>query len=295
MRSISDFLIGQKIIPAGGLWRLLDTRPKAIFRRLHLVGAVSLPVVGLNFGVNDLEDSLPSILLPARHEPLLLIVESEARGESIASFLRGRGRDNVQFTVQSEESLGTMPAEVLATGDSVGHLWSPPPYLVEHFSLLPPAAAGPVLDLGCGSGRAMVWLAERGYQVTGIDHQPEALVFGKKLADLHGVTCRFVLGDLRKPDCVPEGKWSIVLNFRFLQRELLGKMATELLKPGGVGIIRTFRDAPGYNGHPAPVHRLGRAELLTYFPGGLCEILAHEETYDADGRPAAGVVVRRII
>jgi len=191
--------------------------------------------------------------------------------------------------------LRAMPVEVLAMGDSRDHLWSAPPYLVENISLLPPPAAGPVLDLGCGSGRAMVWLAERGYAVTGIDHQPEALALGRELAALRGVECNFLQGDLRDPACIPEGRWSIVMNFRFLQRGLLEKLAAQLLQPGGVGVIRTFRDTPGYQGHPALVHRLARGELLNYFPAGSCEILAHEENSDSDGRPAAGIVVRKLI
>ncbi len=221
------------------------------------------------------------------------MVESEARGDAVIQFFKGRGRDQAYTIVFSEDMLRSLPASILANGSEKNHLWSAPQYLVDNFSFLPPPAAGPVLDLGCGSGRSMVWLAERGYQVTGIDRQPEALSLGEELAARRGVCCRFLRGDLRHAQCIGEGPWSVILNFRFLQRELLQTLVTRLLQPGGVGIIRTFRDYPGYQGHPAPIHRLARGELLEYFPVGLCDVLAHEENFDADNRPAAGIVVRR--
>jgi SAM-dependent methyltransferase len=164
---------------------------------------------------------------------------------------------------------------------------------VAHEDLLPPAAAGPVLDLGCGSGRAAVWLAERGYRVTGIDWQPEALELGRELAASRGVHCTFTAGDLRDPETVMAGPWAVVLNFRYLERPLLAQVPS-LLIPGGVCLLRTFRDAPGYAGHPHRRHRLERGELLKCFPAGQFSILAHEEGFDPDGRPAAGVAARRI-
>jgi SAM-dependent methyltransferase len=149
-----------------------------------------------------------------------------------------------------------------------------------------------VLDLACGSGRAAVWLAEKGYRVTGIDWQAEALALGGRLAANRKVACRFLAADLRDPEALPPGPWALVLNFRYRQTDLLEKIPG-LLQPGGVALVRTFRSAPGYGGHPAPRYRLGPGELLNYFPAGKCEILAHEESHDPDGRPAAGIVARR--
>jgi hypothetical protein len=63
--------------------------------------------------------------------------------------------------------------------------------------------------------------------------------------------------------------------------------------PGGVAMVRTFREAPGYAGHPRPRHRLRPWELTRLFPRGQWEILAHDQGFDPDGRPAAGVVARR--
>lgn len=53
-------------------------------------------------------------------------------------------------------------------------IWSGRPNLrlVEHAAELPPGTA---LDVGCGEGADVVWLAERGWTVTGTDVSPVAL------------------------------------------------------------------------------------------------------------------------
>ena len=185
-----------------------------------------------------------------------------------------------------------LPPELVASGAERGHLWSPPAWLADHEGLLPPPAAGPVLDLACGSGRAAVWLAERGYRVTGLDWQSEALDMGRRLAASRGVTCDFRTADLRREEAVPAGPWSVLLNFRYLDRTLLASFP-RLVRPTGVAFLRTFREAPGYEGHPRPRHRLSPWELTGAFARGEWEILAHEQGFDLDGRPAAGIVARR--
>ncbi len=280
-----------KAFPAMGSWvsgrKVLDVRPAGAFRSGHLRGAYSFPLVrdGATHGI-------PSIQLPPRDQGLWLVGNPDQPLEIWQRELEARGRAAVQVLVWDPESLAGIPGDQVVTGSDQGCLWEPPSWLVAHVDLLPPAAAGPVLDLGCGSGRAAVWLAERGYRVTGIDWQPEALDLGGELAASRGVHCTFMAGDLRDPETVMPGPWAVVLNFRYLERPLLAKVPSWLI-PGGVCLVRTFRDAPGYNGHPQRRHRLKRAELLKSFPAGQFSILAHEEGFDPDGRPAAGVVARR--
>ncbi|MFX8358706.1 methyltransferase domain-containing protein, partial [Acinetobacter baumannii] len=44
-----------------------------------------------------------------------------------------------------------------------------------------PMGAGKALDLGCGSGRNAIALAANGYEVTALDHLPEAIAMGREL------------------------------------------------------------------------------------------------------------------
>lgn len=54
---------------------------------------------------------------------------------------------------------------------------------------------GRALDVGCGTGTNAIWLAERGYEVLGVDVAP--LAIDKARAKLHsGVRCRFETLDI---------------------------------------------------------------------------------------------------
>ena len=232
------------------------------------------------------------MVLPPRHVPLLVIGNADQELAPLAKELASRGRAGVSKLVLSQEILDQLPRALIEVGLNRRHLWQPPEWLQAHLGLLPPPAMGPVLDLGCGSGRAAVWLAEWGYQVTGVDWQPEALDMGRQLAATREVPIQFVEADLRNLENVPAGPWAIILNFRFLQREFFEHFSRWLM-PGGLVLMRTFRSAPGYEGHPQPRHRLKPAELAGSFPAGQFEVLVHEESFDPDGRPAAGIVARR--
>ncbi|MCV7258414.1 class I SAM-dependent methyltransferase [Mycobacterium shimoidei] len=65
--------------------------------------------------------------------------------------------------------------------------------LVEGSDPLPPGSA---LDLGCGTGDASIYLAQHGWQVTGVDFVPKALEKARAKADSAGVTVDFVQADV---------------------------------------------------------------------------------------------------
>ncbi|MEN8006189.1 MAG: methyltransferase domain-containing protein [Candidatus Krumholzibacteriota bacterium] len=292
--NIKDFLTELQSAPGWAAANVLDIRTSQSFTEGHLAGSSSHPLEDVKppREAEYLERELPSIFLPPRHEPLVVIAARQERADRLARHLAGRDRAEVTGLALPPAAVDQLPADLKETGSSSRCLWKAPLWLRRHADLLPPPAAGPVLDLACGSGRAAVWLAQKGYRVTGIDWQVEALDLGRRLAADRGVTCNFLAGDLRDPQALPEGPWAVILNFRFRQPDLLEKIPG-LLQKGGVALIRTFRAAPGYEGHPSPRYRLRPHELPRYFPAGQCEILAHEESHDPDGRPAAGIVARK--
>jgi SAM-dependent methyltransferase len=55
---------------------------------------------------------------------------------------------------------------------------------------------GRAIDLGCGTGANSVFLAERGFEVTGVDFAPAALAKARAKAEAAGVRVRFVEDDL---------------------------------------------------------------------------------------------------
>jgi SAM-dependent methyltransferase len=56
-------------------------------------------------------------------------------------------------------------------------------------------SAGRALDLGCGSGRHSIYLAEKGWEVTGIDLVRDAVLTARKKAAGAGVSARLIQGD----------------------------------------------------------------------------------------------------
>jgi SAM-dependent methyltransferase len=67
-------------------------------------------------------------------------------------------------------------------------------------------AAGPVIELGAGSGRIAVELARHGHRVVALDAAPAMLAQLLRRARRHGVDeqVETVLGDLREPPALPQ-------------------------------------------------------------------------------------------
>ncbi len=52
------------------------------------------------------------------------------------------------------------------------------------------------VDLGCGIGNYALYLASRGFEVTGLDISPTAISMAKESAQKRGLTCNFITADL---------------------------------------------------------------------------------------------------
>ena len=74
-----------------------------------------------------------------------------------------------------------------------------------------PAPVGSALDLGCGAGADAIWLAEQGWDVTGLDISAAALEQAAVAARAAGVAGRvtWVRHDLA--DGLPVGEWDLVV------------------------------------------------------------------------------------
>ncbi len=280
--------------PAGRLGNVLDIRAPESFAAGHLAGAVNMPLAADDVAdAERLAELLPGFLLPPRHEPMLVCGPADAAA-AVAGFLAGRGRPGVEPVSLTADSVDALPRECLEKGRSRRRLWRPPPFLAGHYPLLAARGPGAAVDLGSGSGRASVWLAERGWRVTAVDRHPKALAMAGRLAADAAVDLTTLRADLTDPAQVPPGPWDATLALRFLDRPLLGRMAG-LLAPGGVALVRTYRWREEFARRlPARQHCLEPGELPGFFPAADFEVLVAVEDEDPDGAPAAGVVARRL-
>ncbi len=75
------------------------------------------------------------------------------------------------------------------------HMSEPPALLVEAVETgkITPCKA---VDLGCGAGTYTIWMAGRGFDMTGIDFSREAIKHAEDLAVRQRVSCRFAVADL---------------------------------------------------------------------------------------------------
>ena len=284
---------------AGAEGNILDLRAIPVHEAGHLPGSSLLsiePELAAQPAAQRhawLTAHLPSIFLPPRGEPLLVLGERLDLAQQVAGHLTRRGRTPVAARALAREDLARLPADLRCRGRSPPVLWRPPALVRRGAQLRPPAGAGRVLDWACGSGRAAVWLARRGWRVTGVDHQTEALSLAARLAASCGVALDLRAADLRRRDSLPPGRWSVVLLLRFLDRDLLRRVP-DCLGREGVVMLSTFRDAPGFLGNPRRQHRLRRGEAAALWPRDDFEVLVHEEGFDGDGLPTASAIWRRI-
>lgn len=98
---------------------------------------------------------------------------------------------------------------------------------------------GRALDLGCGPGNYAIYLAGKGFEVTGIDFSPTAIKIAKENAKKKGVKCNFLVGDvtskwpdLGKPfDFVYD--WGLLHHIFPEKRGKYIENVHSVLKPGG--------------------------------------------------------------
>ena len=86
----------------------------------------------------------------------------------------------------------------------------PDTYLVRMVSRWP-QCEGRVLDIGCGTGSNAIWLAEQGFQVTGMDISSSAVKIAEQRAAEKEVSCSLEAANFF--DCqLPENEFSFVFD-----------------------------------------------------------------------------------
>ncbi|HKZ53464.1 MAG TPA: class I SAM-dependent methyltransferase [Candidatus Acidoferrales bacterium] len=111
----------------------------------------------------------------------------------------------------------------------------PVDFLREHLEELPRGAA---LDLAMGEGRNAVFLAQHGFDVTGIEKSPTAIAKARERAAKAGVQLKAIQADLENYQ-LPAAEFDVVLCFHYLQRSLFAPTVAAL-KPGGALVVQTY-------------------------------------------------------
>lgn len=145
---------------------------------------------------------------------------------------------------------------------------------------------GPALDLGCGSGIWAVRLAQRGWQVTGVDAVPKALRRARDRAHDADVELRLVEGDVTKLRATGVGSgFPFLLDFGLFhdeltdaQRAAMGREVTEIAAPGATLLMLAWARRRRW---PLP-RGASRADIEAAYPGWK---VIDEDAFDPSGAP----------
>lgn len=132
------------------------------------------------------------------------------------------------------------------------------------------APGGTVLDLACGSGRHVRWLAAQGFRVTGVDRDAEALAPLRDAAEV-------VVADLEADGAWPLAgrRFDAVVVTNYLWRPRFADLLA-LVADDGVLIYETFAAGHEVLGRPSrPDFLLQRGELLQRCAG--LQVVAFED------------------
>jgi 2-polyprenyl-3-methyl-5-hydroxy-6-metoxy-1,4-benzoquinol methylase len=117
-----------------------------------------------------------------------------------------------------------------------GQALLPESFLIDHLSCL---KAGSVLDIACGDGRNSIFLAEKGFKVTGMDFSEIALDRLRKAADEKNLPIETIEMDLDEGfSAIKKFDNLIVIHFKL--SNLVLDQIPNLLTPDGLFLYYTF-------------------------------------------------------
>jgi SAM-dependent methyltransferase len=144
---------------------------------------------------------------------------------------------------------------------------------------------GRALDLGCGTGFWSVRLAQRGWEVTGVDIIPKAVRAAGARAREAGVECRFVEGSVAALTLLGIGAgFRLILDFGAVhglspeQVRALGREVTAVSTTDATFLMYAF--SPGRRG-PLP-RGLSREEIEQAYAEWM---ITDEQAFEVDGAP----------
>lgn len=269
---------------------IVDCRALEAFSLGHIAGASCIPAAEMSGRMHE---------LPKASQPLVLYGDVVGLREA-GEFLVRKGYQVVELVEWTSQLAAELQAQSrLETGTISSRLWQPAPLLERFVTSIAPAhgiVPGRGLDIACGSGRDMVYLAVSGWEMTGIDYIEDALQRAQALASSQAVSIQTEYRDLETgtdpfADYAP-ASFDLICVARYLHRPLFPWMQ-RILKPGGIVIYQTFMQGCENTaiGRPRnPNFLLRPGELAEHFAGA--EILLDEVEILEDGRPVSAFICR---
>lgn len=270
---------------------LIDCRPEADYVLGHHQGACSLPASALFARLHE---------LPKRSQTLQLCGQTDDLAIARA-FLLERGYQLLEDLVWSDPLAEQLKqAGRLETGPQSRQWWQAAPLVqvfVQELMSRYRIQASQGLDLGCGAGRDLIYLAQQGWEMTGVDWSADSLTRVQQLARSQGLNIRTLQRDLEtQANPLPEfaaASFGLICVARYLHRPLF-PLLRNLLKPGGLIIYQTFMQGCENTrvGRPRnPKFLLAPHELAEQFQG--FELLLDEIEVLDDGRPVSAFIARK--
>ena len=147
---------------------------------------------------------------------------------------------------------------------------APSPWVTRFAGLVQPG--GSVLDVACGSGRHVLWLAQHGWRVTGVDRDAAAVASLSASAEI-------VVADIETAAWpLPGRQFDGIVVTNYLWRALLPTLVAALAERG-VLIYETFAQGQQGIGKPSrPEFLLQPGELLTALAG--LRVVAFEDGFE---------------
>ncbi len=262
---------------------LIDLRSNADFVRAHVVGATSLPFHELRLRRHELPDRGGA-----------LFVCHDGDSSDAEAMLRDWGYDVLDvlpMTADDVTDLGSLVA--LESGARSRQLWQPNALLPRVINEIENhVATRCALDLACGSGRDSLYLAQRGWQVTAVDIQHDALQRLRLSAERASLSIDTICQNIERdtPNLARES-FDLIVVVRYLHRPLLPYLA-QWLKRGGYLVYQQFHvDAAAYGKPRSSAYLLRSGELNEVYRGWPTVI--DEISRLDDGRPMVNFVARK--
>ncbi len=166
---------------------------------------------------------------------------------------------------------------------------TPSQFLVDNIDILP---KGRVLDVAMGNGRNALYLAQSGFQVTGIDISNKAIALALENAKGYGVELEAEVGDLEGGYQIENAAYDVIICFNYLHRLLIPQIKAGI-RSGGMVVYETYTvDQPQFGKPRNPDYLLKHNELLDVFSDFRC--LSYREGIIENRKAVAGIVAEKI-